>query len=176
MPGVAAFGLILGLFYFGIDFHEARVEKTAAETAAKEALALAKPGETVWYAGRWGFRHYAMLAGLKHIAPGRTELKRGDLLVIHDNKIDMEPKILIEPALADEILTLKFDENSSLPWRTVPPYYSGKEPLQKQVGPRFVVHVYRVTNPFIPLGNYPRGYVAPDKPVGATPIRETKKR
>ncbi len=162
----AAAGVALGLFYYGVDLHEARVEKAAAETAASDALARLEPGQTAWYAGRWGFRHYAAQAGLKHVVLGRTELKRGDIFVVHDDKIDMEPKVIIDPALVEEVLTLKFED--TIPFRTVPPFYSGKEPLQRQAGPRFVVHLYRVTNPFTPLGWIPLEYGPKDRPVGAT--------
>jgi hypothetical protein len=162
---IAAAGLALGLFYYGVDLHEARVEKAAAEAAAHDALARLEPGQTAWYAGRWGFRHYAAKAGLTHIAVGRTELKRGDLLVVHENKIDMEPKVTIDPALVEEIEAVRLED--TLPFRTVPPYYSGKEPLQRQVGPRFVVHIYRVINPFTPLGWIPPEFGPKDRPVGA---------
>ena len=158
-----AVGVSLGLFYYGVDLNEARVEKAAAEAAAEDALAHLERGQTAWYAGRWGFRHYAAKAGLTHLAVGRTELKRGDLLVVHDNKIDMEPRVVIHPALVEEIVALKLGD--AIPFRTVPPYYSGKEPLQRQTGPRFVVHLYRVLNPFTPLGWIPPEF-GPERQAG----------
>jgi hypothetical protein len=160
-------GVFLGLFYYGVDLHEARVERTSAEIVTKDALGMLKPGQTAWYAGRWGFRHYATKGGLKHIVPGRTEMQRGDLFVVHDNKINMEPKIELDPVLLEEVGVLKFDEDSPVPFRTVPPYYSGKEPIQRQDGPRNVVHIYRVLNPFTPLGMIPIEYAPRGKQLGA---------
>jgi hypothetical protein len=157
--------MALGLAYFGIDLWEARVEQTAALESARYALDHVEPGRTAWFAGRWGFRDHAARAGLTPLAPGRSTLNPGDLLVVHDNKVDMEPRINIDPALAEEIDVARY--NDRLPLRVVPNFYAGKEPLQRQLGPRMVVHVYRVLKPFTPLGFIPPWIGPKDRQVGA---------
>ena len=164
----AAGGVALGLFYFGVDYGEAIVESRAAKDAARQAMARVEPGETAWFAGRWGFRYHAEMAGLTPLAPGRSVLAPGDLLVVHENKVAEEPKIAIDPAQAEELVTLAYDAPPLFPrLRTVPTYYAGKNPLERQVGPRFVVHVYRINRPFTPLGLIPPWMGPKDRAVGA---------
>jgi hypothetical protein len=77
----------------------------------------------------------------------------------------MEPRINIDPALAQEIDVARY--NDRLPLRVVPNFYAGKEPLQRQLGPRMVVHIYRVLKPFTPLGFIPPWLGPKDRQVGA---------
>lgn len=161
-------GVALGLFYFGVDEGEAVVESRAAKDAARQALARVGPGETAWFAGRWGFRYHAEEAGLTPLTPGRSVLAPGDLLVVHENKVAEEPRIAIDPAQAEELLTLDYDAPPPFPrLRTVPTYYAGKNPLERQVGPRLVVHIYRVNRAFTPLGLVPPWMGPKDRAVGA---------
>ena len=97
----AAFGVVgLGLCYFAVDYGEAVVESRAAHDSARQAMAHIEPGETAWFAGRWGFRYHAEKAGLTPVAPGRSVLAAGDVLVVHENKVAEEPKVVIDPAAA----------------------------------------------------------------------------
>jgi hypothetical protein len=160
-----AAGMTLGLGYFGVDLWEAHIEETAATESARVALSQLEPGRTAWFAGRWGFRDHAARAGLTPLAPGRSTLEPGDLLVVHDNKVEMEPRVVIDPSLGREIDVLRSLDR--LPFRIVPSFYAGKDPLQRQVGPRFVVHIYRVLKPFTPLGFIPPRFGPQDRPVGA---------
>jgi hypothetical protein len=167
--GIALAGAALGLFFFGVDLREACVERSAARAAAREAFDLRAPGHTAWFVGRWGFRHYATREGLTPIRVGRTELRRGDVLVVEEEKLAEEAKVEIDPALIDEVLTLRYDD--AVPFRTHPPFYAGKDPIQGRSGPRFVVHVYRVVSPFTPLGWILPEYGPQDRPVGAIRTR-----
>lgn len=162
---VTCSGMLLGLAYFGVDLWESRVEEKAATDSAWFALDHVEPGHMAWFAGRWGFRDHAARAGLTPLVSGRSTLKPGDLLVVHDNKVEMEPRINIDPALAEEIDVARY--NDRLPLRVVPNFYAGKEPLQRQVGPRMVVHIYRVLKPFTPLGFIPPWVGPQDRQVGA---------
>ncbi len=170
LNAIAIAGALLGIFYYVVDLHEARVERSAAETASHEALSMIQPGSTVWFVGRWGFRYYANRAGLKQVIAGDSELKRGDILVVHDNKMSQEPLIVLDPRQLVNVLTLNFDADA-LPFRTVPNYYQGKVPVNHQEGSRFTVRIYRVTNPFLAAGIIPRDRFPADKPVGATLMR-----
>ncbi len=165
-----AWGMALGLLYFGVDFGEAVVESRAAGDAARRALeVVGRDRSRAWFVGRWGFRYHAEKAGLSPVVPGVSVVEAGDLLVVHENKVVEEPRIAIDPAQAVEMMTFSYDLPSVFPpLRTVPAYYAGKNPLERQVGPRFVVHVYRINRPFTPLGLIPPWLGPKDREVGAT--------
>ena len=92
----------------------------------------------------------------------------GDLLVVHENKVAEEPRVAIDSAQAEEVVTLTYDAPPYFPrLRTVPAYYAGKNPLERQDGPRFVVHVYRIHRAFTPLGLIPPWLGPKDREVGA---------
>ena len=158
-------GSILGIGYFGVDLQEALVAKRAAEDSATEAIRLAGPDRTAWYVGRWGFRHYASRAGLTQVVPGRTELRPGDVLVVQDNTILAEP--VVGFALEDVVEIGGLASIDRLPYRTVPSFYSGKEPFQRRIGPRVVVRIYRVLRSFVPMGWIPPEFGPKDKLLGA---------
>jgi hypothetical protein len=164
----SAFGVGLGLFYFAIDYEEAVVDRRAAWDAADRVLGLANRGEGRYFAGRWGFRYHAEQAGLEPVRPGRDTLEVGDWLAVVENKVAEEPRIVIDPADAKEVATLSYDNPRFFPpLRTVPTYYAGKNPLERQVGPRQVVHIYEVNRPFTPLGRIPPWLGPKDRAVGA---------
>jgi hypothetical protein len=164
----AAFGVGLGLFYFAIDYEESVVDRRAAWDAAGRVNAAASPGEKRYFAGRWGFRYHAEQAGLTPVASGRDTFAPGDWLAVVENKVAEEPRVVIEPADANEVATLSYDAPRFFPpLRTVPTYYAGKNPLERQAGPRLVVHVYQVNRPFTPLGFIPPWVGPKDRAVGA---------
>jgi hypothetical protein len=158
----------LGFFYAGVDYEEAIVTARAADDVARKAREAVEPGSNVWFAGRWGFRYHAERAGLMPVATGRTVLEPGDVLVVQENQVVEEPRIAVDPAQAPEVATLTYDGPRLFPrLRTVPAYYAGKNPLERQSGPRFVAHVYRVEREFTPLGLIPPWLGPKDRAVGA---------
>jgi hypothetical protein len=165
----SACGVALGLFYFGVDYGEAEVESRAATEVAHEALARAEAGHSrAWFAGRWGFRYQGEKSGLTPIVPGVSVVEPGDLLVVQENQVIEEPRVGIDPAQAEEVARLTYDAPPFFPrLRTVPTYYAGKNPLERQVGPRFVARVYRINRPFTPLGLIPPWLGPKDRAVGA---------
>ena len=121
-----------------------------------------------WFAGRWGFRYQAEKSGLTPVVPGVSVVEPGDLLVVQENQVVEEPRVAIDPAQAEEVATLTYDAPPFFPrLRTVPTFYAGKNPLERQVGPRFVVHVYRINRAFTPAGAHPALAGPKDRAVGA---------
>jgi hypothetical protein len=138
-----------------LDWWEARVQQLAAESAAEWVRGRAAPpdgGEkpTVWFVGHWGFQYYAEASGMTALAvPPQTPEGRprpGDWVVrpdrVHRQDLDFD-----DPAL-EEATRLTWDD--PVPLQTVMCYYSGRTPLQRRAGPRFVVRIYRVARPWSP--------------------------
>jgi hypothetical protein len=142
----AAFGsIMLGLGFYGVDLRDALAEKQAAQQAAD--LLQPQAGSTVWYVGHWGFQFYAEHAGMRPVVPGRSRLRKGDWLVMPDERITQQMIALHDDATALRFLCRIED---SLPLRTVSCYYGGRTPLQHQEGTRVLVRIYRVTADYAP--------------------------
>jgi len=61
-------------------------------TAAREITADLKGyPHTVWFQGHWGFQHYMEAAGARSQSIRRTELKRGELVVVAVNNTNLDP-------------------------------------------------------------------------------------
>ncbi len=138
--GVAFAGSLLGLCFFAVDLRDAFAEQKAAQAAARWLAKHATPA-TKWYAGHWGFQYYAELAGMKPVAPGQTQFREGDWLVIPDSRISQQAIVIDEQRMqAEKFLSV----NDSIPLRTVVCYYSGGSPLAHHEGPRVSVTLYRI--------------------------------
>jgi hypothetical protein len=148
---IALFGMLLGLVVYLADLRDAYASKTGAEGAAAWIEAQGRPG-AVWYVGHWGFQFYAEQAGMQPVVPNRTQLQKGDWLVVPDKLINQQT-IQIAPQATElvEVYTVE----DWLPLRTVPGYYGGYAPLEHKEGPRLTVRVYRVTADFVPEGKLP---------------------
>jgi hypothetical protein len=142
---VAFVSMVVGLGFWAVDVRDAYAEKEAAEVAARYVYQQ-ETAATVWYVGHWGFQYYAERAGMKPVVPDRSQLRRGNWLVVPD-RVDQQ-RIRIDQKRTD--LVVQLTVNDFLPLRTVPCYYSGRTPLEHHEGPRVVVSIYRVTADFVP--------------------------
>src|SRR5262249_13366817 len=145
MHAIALGNVVLGFMFYGVDLHDAWTEKRAVQQVA--ILLRPVAGETVWYAGHWGFQFYAERAGMKPVVPGESRLRQGDWLVLPDERIH-QPSLELTPD-ALRLLHVHALEDP-LPLRTISCYYGGRTPLQHQEGARLTVRRYRVTAAFIP--------------------------
>jgi hypothetical protein len=148
----AAGGVVLGLFYYGLDLGEALAQRDAAEEAARRVHGRSTDA-TAWYVGHWGFQFYAERAGLRPVVPlpqGRTSgearatasvLRKGDWLIVPGHDIAQQSIRLADGSyeLVD-VLNL----GSWLPLRTVPDYYAGLVPL-RQGRQRVAVKIILIT-------------------------------
>jgi Dolichyl-phosphate-mannose-protein mannosyltransferase len=155
LTAIVAFGVLLGLGIFLLDFHSAKVQRDAAQQAAE--WIREHGGGRVWYTGHWGFQYYAEHNGMQAVIPDYderpglpppTRLAEGDWLVIPDEVIDQQ-KFQLNPAEVREMARLTFDD--PLPLRTVWSFYASPDPVQHQEGPRLQVRIYRVLKDFLPL-------------------------
>lgn len=142
LRSVTLAGITLGLFYFSVDFLDAR----GAQEAALAARQLTRGPGKAWYIGNWGFRFHAEQAGLLPLAESRARLHRGDWLVVSVDQLLPQARFDASrwplQAISAMVLT------DALPLRTTMCYYAGQVPLEHLSGPRSQLLFYRVTRDF----------------------------
>lgn len=146
---VAGLSVVLGLVYQGVDLLEGRaVTRVASESVA--VVHAREPNATIYFSGGWAFEFYAPRAGMKPFLRGAVEAKVGDYVVL--GSIDGSEKPWFDmdsSAWRDRVeFVTTVEVGDSLPLSTQFHYYSGRRPLDGQVGPRFQAWVFRVKTPF----------------------------
>ena len=141
-------GLALASLYFASELGDARARRALVDQVVQRLAQLgASPErETIWYSGHWEVQFYGERAGWRVVEPGKSHLRRGDWLVLVLSV--SQPRISYPPPFqrVAEVVA-----SSALPWTTIPPYYSGAVPLQRQAEPHARAHLYRVTGDAVPL-------------------------
>jgi hypothetical protein len=140
---VAALGIALGLAFFTVDSFEAFSEKRLAESTAQRIRAR-DSGARIFFLAHWGFEFHAERSGMIPLVPDRSQLRRGDWLVLPDPLF----KPVVELDHFESAFTLLWDD--ALPVRTRPAYYLGATPLERKAGPRLAVRVFRCTADTVP--------------------------
>jgi hypothetical protein len=150
---VAAFGILLGIAFYGIDLSDAFTLKEGAEEAAAR-IHEKDPQATIWFAGHWGFQFYGERAGMHPIAPGGPNdlpspsvLRQGDWIVMPDHRVHHQQLGLDSRDCGASGIPPVVIEGY-LPVRTVESFYVGTTPLQHTEGPRLKVGIYRVMRDF----------------------------
>jgi hypothetical protein len=142
MRGVLIGGMLLGLLFYGVDLHDAFVEKLAVDNAVMR-LDEFDSRATRWYVGRWGFQFYAERAGMKPVLPEESRLQTGDWLVVSDGPYWTKP---LEAHLAkyrlETVAHLSIED--SLRLATMIGYYNSGIPIHHHEGPHRNVYIYRV--------------------------------
>jgi hypothetical protein len=139
---VAFAGILLGLFFYAVDFNDAHTEKVAAEATARQIKDTGMDANS-WYVARWGFQYYAERAGMKPVLPDESNFAPGDLLAISDGSYFPQPvaehinRYRIEP-----VKELVFQDR--LPLGTMLGFYSNGIPIHHHQGPRRTVRIYRI--------------------------------
>ena len=145
---IASLGL--GGLYQGIDCLDSNAVVAGARGTIEYTRGI-DPAARVYFTGGWGFEYYAPRYGMAPFCRGRTQVQRGDFVAVGSVDGDEEPwfdwrapgwlqKVDPQPheiAIGDGV-----------PVSLLMNYYSGRRSLDAQVGPRFVVRVYRAREPF----------------------------
>jgi hypothetical protein len=149
----AALSVALGLFYQTVDTAEAVAGKNAVEAGAAWAIPAARAeGGRAWFAGYWNAEFYGPRAGLKPLVMGQSDLCPGDRLVIADVQTLEGNRYTIDDSHA--VIETVFESRDVLPFSTVPCYYIGRRPLERQEGPRAKARVFRVVAPWHPVQEF----------------------
>jgi 4-amino-4-deoxy-L-arabinose transferase-like glycosyltransferase len=142
MRGVLMGGMLLGLLFYGVDLHDAFVEKLAVDNAAMR-LDEFNSHATRWYVGRWGFQFYAERAGMKPVLPEASQLQTGDWLIVSDGPYWTKPLAAhLSKYKLETVAHLSIED--SLRLATMIGYYNSGIPIHHQEGPHRNVYIYRV--------------------------------
>ena len=147
---VVAWGVAVGLLFFGVDLSDSLARRDAVRRAAQELTALGadRERERVWYAGHWGFRFYAESLGMKPVVPGSSRLEAGDWLLVPEGL--SRQHFGIPPGRVRQEAFI--ESRSPSPWSSIPSFYAGPIPLRSQPEAQIVVRVYRVERGFRATG------------------------
>lgn len=148
---VSAFTILLGLGFFAVDLQEAIASKRAAKQSAEIVHNLDKNPVT-WYVGHWGFKYYAEREGMKAVVPDKSQLCKGDWLVVPVHGV-FRQQVFFDPDYFEFVEELHFDD--FLPLQTVPHYYLGSIPLSHRHKPRISIVICRVVADNVPMSNLP---------------------
>jgi len=145
LRGVVMGGIVLGLAYYVVDLVEATTEKAAAEEAARYVRSRDTHG-SLWFVGFWGFQYYARRAGMQPAYPNLSALKKGDWLVVPEERIAFQ-RVRSDDKALELVGQLSLEDR--IPLSTKPAYYAGRSAIVHHEGPRVSVWVYRVTRDYI---------------------------
>jgi hypothetical protein len=152
LRAVVSFGVLLGLALCMLDFWTAWGQEQGAVEAA--AWIREHGGGRVWYAGHWGFQYYAEHHGMEPVIPeygevdglpGTTLFRRGDWLVLPDDKISQQ-KFQLDPEDVHEVTRITLDD--PIPLRTLSTFYGWTVAVQHREGPRVQLRIFQVEREF----------------------------
>lgn len=141
---------VLGVCYQGVDCLDSAAVASAAKRAAEYVRGLL-PDARMHFTGGWGFEYYAPRQGMTPMCRGRTQVQRGDFIVVGSTDGAEQPWFDWHAP----VWLQRVDQNpheisigDAVPFSLLLNYYSGRRPLEGQSGARFVVWVYRVLESF----------------------------
>lgn len=146
---VSVFTILAGLGFFAVDMHEAIASKKAAKQPS-EIIHNLDENPVTWYVGHWGFKYYAEREGMKAVIADKSQLRRGDWLVVPVHGV-FRQEVFFDPNHFEFVKELHFDD--PLPLETVPHYYLGTIPLSHRDKPRISIAIFRVIADNIPINN-----------------------
>lgn len=147
----------MGVSVSAVDTLDAQPEKWCIERAA-QALHEAgdPPPRQVWYAGHWGFQHYAQRQGWQQIQPQESIVRAGDYVVL---PVPPEPEGFYRPHIGSRPICLPEGHyailaeivwDDLLPTQTIPNLYGGQVMLVGRDYPRLRVVTARLLTTWHP--------------------------
>ncbi|MCS7021106.1 MAG: hypothetical protein NZU63_04680 [Gemmataceae bacterium] len=157
-PGwLVAASMSVGITVATIDVLDAYPEKWCVEQAARVLRSwLNDQPETVWFAGHWGFQHYAQRQGWQPLVPQESRVCPGQFVVLpvhpdadHFYRPHVGSRPIVLPAGGYETLAeIVWDD--PLAAQTIPNYYGGMLPLIGRNHPRLRVLVAQMRTDWQP--------------------------
>ena len=121
-----ALALILsGLVSFWLAKADADWANSAENAAAVVYQQSQKQPGTVWFQGHWGFQYYMQLLGFQPVDFLRTDMQRGDLLVVPENNADAYILPNSQLVASTNLLQINLPQPvSTMRWRNGAGFYS----------------------------------------------------
>lgn len=141
-PGVARFAALsvaLGLGYQAVDYLEGFACIRAIEGTVARAKAI-DPDAKIYYTGGWSCEFYAPRRGMQNFVEGVTVLQPGDFVAVGSIDGIEAPWFEDDPRLPQ---VAEIDAGDGVPFSTWIGYYSGRRPLDHQIGPRYRIWLHR---------------------------------
>ena len=112
-----------------VSFWLAKADADWANSAQQAAVFIHQqtgnqPG-TVWFQGHWGFQYYMQLLGARPVDFLRTDMQRGDVLVVPENNADAYRMPTAQFVASTNVLQIKLQQPiSTMRWRSGAAFYS----------------------------------------------------
>jgi 4-amino-4-deoxy-L-arabinose transferase-like glycosyltransferase len=140
------FALTLAALYFGTDLADARARRDLIERVAARLPQLGAGEHPIWFSGHWELQFYGPRAGWRMLQPSYSRLQAGEFLVL--------PERGDAPTLEMDVLQVRHDDRlvaqSVSPWTTIPCYYSGPVPIQRQPAVQAGANLWRAKGELVP--------------------------
>jgi len=112
-----------------VSFWLAKADADWANSAEQAAIFIHQQSEnqtgTVWFQGHWGFQYYMQLLGARPVDFLRTEMERGDVLVVPENNADAYRMPTAQFVASTNLLQIKLPQPiSTMRWRSGAAFYS----------------------------------------------------
>jgi hypothetical protein len=149
-----ALALILsGLVSFWLAKADADWANSAEQAAAVIHQQTEHQAGTVWFQGHWGFQYYMQLLGFHPVDFLKTDMQRGDLLVVPENNADAY--IMPNPQLVASTNLLQINlaqPLSTMRWRNGAGFYSsfyGPLPFAFGASDSERYYLFRLSSPMV---------------------------
>ena len=140
-----------------VSFWLAKADADWANSAEQAAAVIHQQAEhqagTVWFQGHWGFQYYMQLLGFRPVDFLRTDMQRGDLLVVPENNADAY--IMPNPQLVASTNLLQINlaqPLSTMRWRNGAGFYSsfyGPLPFAFGASDSERYYLFRLSSPMV---------------------------
>lgn len=127
-----------GLFAL-TDLADAQLEPRAVQAAVAWIRKESATGR-IWYVGHWGTQEAAERAGCLPWVPHRSRAQSGDWLLVPSSWV-VQPRV--DQLDADWRLMTIVSIDRRWPFRTLPPYYGGDQPIEVWPNPMIELRIYR---------------------------------
>ena len=112
-----------------VSFWLAKADADWANSAEQAAAFIHQQTEnqpgTVWFQGHWGFQYYMQLLGERPVDFLRTDMQRGDVLVVPENNADAYRMPTAQFVASTNVLQIKLPQPiSTMRWRSGAAFYS----------------------------------------------------
>ncbi len=144
----AALSAGMGILFAWTDYRSALIDMHAVRDSV--AWIRHQPGGDgpIWFSGHWGLQYYGVQQGLHEIYPETSIFKPGDWIIYPDSpeRADAHQLLVLNSEQAEPMVFMEWCDG--WPWRTIPEYYLGYQPIRRHEGSRLHLTIFLVKKKF----------------------------